>query len=131
MNLGVMKRTSATNGAMQKSGPIHTGIASDRPLTVTPRVKAALLVLFAGALLSIGLYRVHQRHQVIRVGYELTEARSEMRKLAEERNRLRVEESVLTSPARIERIAASLGMVRPSPNQLRIIPPTNSVALRE
>ena len=99
-------------------------------MNTTPRVRAALLVLFATALLAIGLHRVHERHQVIRVGYDLSEARVELRKLQEERNRLRLEESVLTSPARIERIAVSLGMLRPSPNQLRIIPPKNSVALR-
>jgi len=100
-------------------------------MNTTPRVRAALLVLVATALLGIGLHRVHQRHQVIRVGYELSEARVELRKLQEERNRLRLEESVLTSPGRIERIAASLGMLRPSPNQLRIIPSKNSVALRK
>ncbi len=124
MNVTIMQRTAS------KSGPIQAG-NTQRSLHVTPRVKAALLVLVAGTLLSIGLYRVHQRHQVIRVGYDLSEARTELRKLAEERNRLRLEESVLTSPARIERIAESLGMVRPSPNQLRIIPPRNSVALRK
>tara|TARA_R110002096_G_scaffold16898_1_gene57578 strand:+ start:20499 stop:20801 length:303 start_codon:yes stop_codon:yes gene_type:complete len=100
-------------------------------MNTTPRVRAALLVLFATALLAIGLHRVHQRHQVVRVGYELSEARGELRKLDEERNRLSLEESVLTSPGRIERIAASLGMVRPTPNQLRIIPSKNSVALRK
>lgn len=100
-------------------------------MNTTPRVRAALLVLFAAALLSLGLHRVHQRHQVIRVGYQLNDARDELRQLEEERNRLRLEESVLTSPARIERIAASLGMLRPSPNQLRIIPSKNSVALRK
>ncbi len=100
-------------------------------MNTTPRVRAALLVLFAAILLGIGLQRVHQRHQVIRVGYELNEARTNLLKLQEERNRLRLEESVLTSPARVEQIATSLGMVRPAPNQLRIIPSKNSVALRK
>lgn len=100
-------------------------------MSTTPRVRAVLLVLFASSILAIGLHRVHRRHQVIRVGYELNEARAELRQLQEERNRLRLEESVLTSPARIERIARSLGMVRPAPNQLRIIPTKNSVAYRK
>ncbi|MCP4447496.1 MAG: cell division protein FtsL [Myxococcales bacterium] len=100
-------------------------------MNTTPRVRAALLVLAAAALLGVGLHLVHRRHQVVRVGYQLSEARAELRQLQEERNRLRLEESVLTNPARIERLATSLGMLRPAPNQLRVIPSKNSVALRK
>ncbi len=100
-------------------------------MIVTPRVKPALLVLAAMTLLAVGLHRVHRRHQVVRVGYELSEARAELRELQEERNRLRLEESVLTNPARIERLANALGMVRPAPSQLRVISKSSSVALRD
>ena len=72
-------------------------------------------------LLAIGLFRVHRQHQVIRTGYELSEAREELRDLEEEQNRLSLEESVLTNPGRIERLANSLGMIRPTPEQLRVI----------
>lgn len=92
------------------------------------RVKVACLVLAAMAILALGLFRVHRRHQVIRIGYELNEARTELRSLQEEQNRLRLEESVLTNPGRIERLANSLGMIRPTPDQLRIIESDKSVA---
>ncbi len=96
------------------------------------RVRAACLVLGALAILAVGLFRVHRQHQVIRVGYELNEARVELRALEEETNRLRLEESVLTNPGRIERLATGMGMIRPTPDQLRIIEVDNSVAsLRE
>ena len=93
------------------------------------RVRAAFLVLGALALLAMGLFQVHRRHQVIRIGYELSEARVELRALQEDRNRLRLEESVLTNPGRIERLATGLGMIRPTPDQLRIIDTAKSVAL--
>lgn len=92
------------------------------------RVKAACLALCAMAILALGLFRVHRRHQVIRTGYELNEARTELRTLQEELNRLSLEVSVLTNPGRIERLAKSLGMIRPTPDQLRIIESDNSVA---
>jgi cell division protein FtsL len=85
------------------------------------RIRVACLFLGAFAVLAMGLFRVHRRHQVIRVGYQLSERRAELRVLQEERNRLRLEESVLTNPGRIERLASSLGMIRPTPDQLRVI----------
>ena len=95
------------------------------------RVQVACLLMVAAVLLTAGLYRVHQRHQVIRIGYELSEARTELRHLEEEGNRLRLEESVLTSPERIEKLAAALGMIRPTPNQLKIVPAHPSVAMKQ
>lgn len=95
------------------------------------RVKVACLVLGSMVILAIGLFRVHRRHQVIRTGYELNEARAELRVLQEEQNRLSLEESVLTNPGRIERLAKSLGMIRPTPEQLRVIESDKSVALRK
>jgi cell division protein FtsL len=65
---------------------------------------------------------------VIRTGYELNVARAQLRVLQEEQNRLGLEESVLTNPGRIERLASALGMIRPTPDQLRVIPSDNSVA---
>ena len=92
------------------------------------RARVASMMIVAMAVLGLGLYRVNRRHQLIRIGYELSSARGDLRKLQEEQNRLRLEESVLTSPARIEQIAGSLGMIRPTPDQLRIIPSKASVA---
>lgn len=92
------------------------------------RVRAACLVLGAFALIAMGLFRVNRRHQVIQVGYELNERRAELRGLQEEGNRLRLEESVLTNPGRIEQLASSLGMIRPTPDQLRVVEGNKSVA---
>ena len=94
------------------------------------RIHVALLLLAAFGLCTLGLIRVHDRYQVIRVGYKLSEARSEFRELQEEQSRLRLEESFLASPERIEKLAFSLGMIRPTPDQLRIIPLNRPVALR-
>lgn len=95
------------------------------------RVKAVCLTLIAMGILALVLVRVHQRHQVIRIGYELSEARTKLRGLQNEQNRLRLEESVLTNPGRIETLATSLGMIRPTPDQLRIVLGDDSVAMRK
>lgn len=91
------------------------------------RIAVALLVLAASSLTALGLMRVYHQHKIVRLGYELSEARQAFHSLEEEQNRLRVEESVLTNPGRIENLATALGMIRPTPDQLRIIKP-NSVA---
>lgn len=95
------------------------------------RIYVALLVLGAVAIGSMGMVRVHQRHQVIRVGYALSEARNELRDLQEEQSRLRLEESFLASPERIEKLAFSLGMIRATPDQMRIVSPETSLASRK
>jgi cell division protein FtsL len=87
------------------------------------------MVLLSIGGLALGLYRVEQQHQIIRLGYELNEARTTLRHLQEEENRLRLEESVLTNPGRIENLAGSLGMVRPGPDQLRVVKQRASVAV--
>jgi cell division protein FtsL len=99
--------------------------------TPSPRgVAACCLVLFAMGLLTLCLTRVYRQHQIIRAGYELSEARSTLRKLDEENNRLKVEENMLTDPGRIEALANGLGMVRPAPEQLRVITTNKPVAQR-
>ena len=90
--------------------------------TPTPRgVSAVLLIMLAMGTLSYGLMKVYRQHQIVRTGYELSEARATLQKLDEENNRLKVEENMLTDPGRIEALANSLGMVRPAPEQLRVI----------
>jgi cell division protein FtsL len=80
------------------------------------------MVLFSMLVLALALVRVHRRHQVIRIGYELSEQRAELRALQEKQKRLRLEQSVLTNPERIEKLAKSLGMIRPKPDQIEFIP---------
>lgn len=100
-------------------------------MTESARIKAIVLVLAAMGILTLCILRVHKRHQVIRTGYALSESRETLRKLREESNRLRLEESILTSPARIEELARALGMMHPTPEQLRIVRDEPSVAVRD
>jgi cell division protein FtsL len=86
-----------------------------------PRQAIAALVVLAALITALGLRQVAHRREVVRLGYELSSATAELRRLDEQARRLRLEKSVLTSPARIERLATGLGMVRPTPEQIRVV----------
>ncbi len=86
-----------------------------------PRLAIAGLVLLAVLVTALGLRQVAHRREVVRLGYELSSITAELRRLDEQARRLRLEKSVLTSPARIERLAEGLGMVRPAPEQIRVV----------
>jgi cell division protein FtsL len=86
-----------------------------------PRQAIAALVVLAALITALGLRQVAHRREVVRLGYELSSATAELRRLDEQARRLRLEKSVLTSPARIERLAIGLGMVRPTPEQIRVV----------
>ena len=85
------------------------------------RVAVACALILASIALSIGVFHVSRRKQIIRIGYELSEARDQLRQLREQNRKLRVETSVLTNPARIERLARVLGMKRATPNDIRMV----------
>lgn len=80
------------------------------------------LFILAALLTGLGVQHVSHRRDHVRLGYELSSASAELRRVSEENRRLRLEKSVLTDPDRIERLAASLGMVRPSTDQIRVVP---------
>jgi cell division protein FtsL len=86
-----------------------------------PRLSIFVLVGFLVLFTGFALRHVAQRRQLVGLGYELSAATAELRRLDEEARRLRLEKSVLTSPARIERMAAGLGMVRPALDQVRVV----------
>jgi cell division protein FtsL len=78
-----------------------------------------LLTLFftGGALLY-----VWSRIQVIRLGYEISDALKEERRLTEANKKLRLEIATLKSCPRIERFAAEeLRMAKPKPEQVIVI----------
>jgi len=87
----------------------------------TPFRRALLFVGIFATLLGMGLVKIHKRQRIIQVSYKLTQARQQMTKLQNELRRLRLEESVLTNPKRIESLAKSMGMLRPSPHQVRSV----------
>jgi cell division protein FtsL len=86
-----------------------------------PRLAVVVLVGFAVLATGLGLRHVGQRREVVRLGYELSTATVELRRLDEEARRLRLEKSVLTSPDRIEHLATELGLVQPVPDQIRVV----------
>jgi cell division protein FtsL len=85
------------------------------------RVAVACAVIVAAIVLAIGVFHVSRRKEITRLGYRLTDTRKELRLLREDNRRLRVEQSVLTNPERIERLARSLGMIRPMPTEIRVV----------
>jgi cell division protein FtsL len=76
----------------------------------------------ATLVMSLGALKVSQRTQLVRVGYELSEATQTLRVLSEENRRLRLEKSMLSHPERIERFARERGLRSPAPGQLRVLP---------
>jgi len=79
------------------------------------------MLILAAVATALGVGHVARRQSVIRLGYELSDAVTELRRLEEENRRLRLERSVLTNPARIERLAFAMGMARPVPGQIRVV----------
>jgi cell division protein FtsL len=77
-----------------------------------------LLLFFVGA----SLFYVWSRIQVIRLGYEISNALKEERALVEANKRLRLEIATLKSYSRIEKVAVEeLKMVKPQPDQVIVI----------
>lgn len=80
----------------------------------------ALRVLGAASLAAmlgaVGVFHVWSRTRVIDAGYELARLETEHRRLASERDRLRIEVATLRAPGRLEQFArARLGMAPPAP----------------
>jgi cell division protein FtsL len=74
---------------------------------------AAALAALLGA---VGVFHVWSRTQVIDAGYELARLETEHRRLASERDRLRIEVATLRAPGRLEQFArVRLGMAPPAP----------------
>jgi len=86
-----------------------------------PHLAVLALVGLTALLTALGLRQVGHRRELMRLGYELSAATAELRRLDEESRRLRLEKSVLTGPARIEELAAHLGLVHPAPEQIRVV----------
>ena len=77
-----------------------------------------LMFFFVGG----SLFYVWSRIQVIRLGYEISNALKEERSLTEANKKLRLEIATLKSYGRIERLAVEeLRMVKPKPEQVIVI----------
>lgn len=88
--------------------------ASVRPVIVA-------LVLVAIALTTIGVIRVTRQHEVLRLGFQLAKKSESVRKLREQKRQLELEHATLSSPERIRRLAAQLGMTTVAPDRIRTV----------
>jgi len=88
-------------------------------------IKLNLLILFTLLMLFFiggSLFYVWSRIQVIRLGYEISNAMKEERALTEANKKLRLEIATLKSYARIEKLALEeLRMAKPRPEQVIVI----------
>jgi cell division protein FtsL len=89
------------------------------------RIRLNLLILFTLLILFLiggSLFYVWSRIQVIRLGYEISNALKEEKALTEGNKRLRLEIATLKSYARIEKLAVEeLRMAKPKPEQVIVI----------
>ena len=90
-------------------------------MTGRSRLGVTGLVILAALVGALGVRTVADRRERVRLGYELSAATAELRRVSEENRRMRLEKSALTDPDRIERLAANLGMVRPGAEQIRVV----------
>ena len=63
-----------------------------------------------------------ESHDVVRLGYELSQETERLHRLRETNRRLELERSTLVAPERIRAMATGLGMVPVPPDQIRVVP---------
>ena len=85
------------------------------------RTAIITLALFAALVAAVCVRRVHEKRKLIELGYQLTSSEREVQRLEEEHRRLRLEVSVLTNPQRLRRLAQSLGMKKPAPDDVIVV----------
>jgi cell division protein FtsL len=87
------------------------------------RVTIAAMVALAIVVTTLALLRVANRHEIVRLGYELSRETDRLDRLRETNRRLELERSTLVAPERIRSLATSLGMVPVPPDQIRVVTP--------
>jgi cell division protein FtsL len=96
-------------------GWILTKVAQGRFWKIRPR---ALFWILGGAILFFAFLLLWQRHQMIRIGYEIEQLREERVELLRMQKELLIEAESLTALDRIERIATEqLNMKQALPQQ--------------
>jgi cell division protein FtsL len=90
-----------------------------------------VMVLVVAIATSLAIMRVQSRHDVVRLGYQLSKANEELRHERETERKLELERATLTNPARINTLAAAMGMAPAPAASIRVVPKTQPpVALR-
>lgn len=77
----------------------------------------------------ICVVRVSARHEVLRLGSELSKTAEKVRVLREQNRALSLERATLTSPDRIRKLATDLGMTTVAPDRIRVVAPAKVSAL--
>jgi cell division protein FtsL len=106
-------------------GGARRPVAAGRPALlarVVRRVWVRRLMALGGVLVLASILHVWLRLQVIRLGYELSAARTMQLRLEHERRELEIELATLRDPARIAQGARRLGMTAPRAGQVTILP---------
>ena len=93
-----------------------------KPKAAAKRSKLLLLTLFIFCLIVVSLFYVWSRVQVIQLGYKISSALKEEKKMTEGNKRLRLEIATLKSYSRIEKLAVEeLKMTKPTADQVIVI----------
>lgn len=78
--------------------------------TVESASRVTQLILVAALLLGLALIRVHQRHEVRRLAYEVARLQERIAVEGERGRRLQLEKATLADPGRVRKMASELGM---------------------
>jgi cell division protein FtsL len=81
-----------------------------------------VMVLVAAIATALAVVRVQSRHDVVRLGYQLSKQNEEVRQLRETERKLELERATLTNPARINTLAAAMGMAPAPAAAIRVVP---------
>ena len=98
------------------------GAGALRYVSVRKRRTVLVLALMFLSVTGAAIAHASLRLAILRHGYSLSEKTRIFRELEEENRKLRLELSLLRSPARIEQVAhEKLGMRRPDPAEIRVV----------
>lgn len=86
-----------------------------------------VMVLVAAIVTALAIMRVQSRHEVVRLGYQLSKVNEDVRQQREAERKLELERATLTNPARINTLAAAMGMVPAPAAAIRVVPATPDV----
>ena len=86
------------------------------------RTLVGVTVAVAAVFIACALFSVYAHHQVISLGYEISQANQEEQELLQMSKKLRLEVASLKSPGRIQGTALrDLGFTNPQKDQLIIV----------
>jgi cell division protein FtsL len=96
-----------------------------RLTTSAPRSRRTIAIMALVAVLATALavQRVRSRHDVVKLGYQLSRANEDVRAQREIARRLELERATLTNPERINTLSAAMGMSPAGAEVIRLVHP--------